>query len=366
MIDSDKHKGINSIYIHKPVSPECETYFKNLSNVRISDFLDQSFDKKAVIMDNVTSAASIADIVDIINQIEKIRGRKQLSIFTAFLDKPEAPTSISSDVYNLIVKTVNEGGYESEPIDIIIHSEGGNIYETKRIVTFLRSKFDNIDFLIAHSAFSAATIMSLSGDNIIMPSYAALGPTDVHYKLKSGEWLPENIYLTSLKTIKKSMSLFSTTRSIFIDNYAIGELDGLANQITREKLYAPRLTEYFLLKYMFKCKTLKEPDVLDKFRSKSYITSMILNYKIHKKAMNATSFFCVPQKHISHNHKIMFSDITHLGLNLQKPAQKLESLLWSLHEKHSVLFRQTNINVITFTSTSSRYNYLYTSLHDTN
>jgi hypothetical protein len=63
-------------------------------------------------------------------------------------------------------------------IDIFIHSPGGLVEATEVIVNLIRNKFSHIRFIIGNSAKSAATIMVLSGNTILMDERAELGPID--------------------------------------------------------------------------------------------------------------------------------------------------------------------------------------------
>ena len=53
----------------------------------------------------------------------------------------------------------------------------------EEIVRFLRSKFDNIDFVISGEAKSAGTILALSGNDILMTKSGSLGPIDAQIKI---------------------------------------------------------------------------------------------------------------------------------------------------------------------------------------
>lgn len=63
-------------------------------------------------------------------------------------------------------------------IDIFIISNGGSAEATERIVRLVRERFNSVRFIVAANAFSAATLMCLSGDEIIMTSPGTLGPID--------------------------------------------------------------------------------------------------------------------------------------------------------------------------------------------
>ncbi|MDR2943560.1 MAG: hypothetical protein LBU81_00460, partial [Methanosarcinales archaeon] len=47
-----------------------------------------------------------------------------------------------------------------------------------RIITILRERFEHISVVVPYVAFSAATILALGADEIIMHPYSNLGPVD--------------------------------------------------------------------------------------------------------------------------------------------------------------------------------------------
>jgi len=69
-------------------------------------------------------------------------------------------------------------GIEGKEIDVIIHSPGGSPEATESIVELLRKRFTSIRFIIPSIAKSAATMLAMSGDEIILGNDAELGPTD--------------------------------------------------------------------------------------------------------------------------------------------------------------------------------------------
>jgi hypothetical protein len=64
------------------------------------------------------------------------------------------------------------------PLDVLLHSPGGSPTATESIVHLLRSRFNPIRFMIPHTAKSAATMLALSGDYILLGEAAELGPID--------------------------------------------------------------------------------------------------------------------------------------------------------------------------------------------
>lgn len=76
----------------------------------------------------------------------------------------------------------------SDPaVDIIIHSPGGLPDAAESIVAMLRSQFQHIRFIIPNIAKSAATLMAMAGDEILMDRNAELGPVDPQLVFGKGD-----------------------------------------------------------------------------------------------------------------------------------------------------------------------------------
>lgn len=67
---------------------------------------------------------------------------------------------------------------DARALDVVIISNGGSAEATERIVDLLRGRFSLIRFLVPHNAYSAATLMCFSGNEIIMGASGTLGPID--------------------------------------------------------------------------------------------------------------------------------------------------------------------------------------------
>ncbi len=72
---------------------------------------------------------------------------------------------------------------EDGPLDVLIHSPGGSPSATESIVAQLRSRFGPIRFIVPHTAKSAATMLALSGDEILLADIAELGPIDPQLRI---------------------------------------------------------------------------------------------------------------------------------------------------------------------------------------
>lgn len=63
-------------------------------------------------------------------------------------------------------------------VDILLHSPGGSAEATESIVEILRDRFTNIRFIIPNVAKSAATMLAMSGNMLLLDERSELGPTD--------------------------------------------------------------------------------------------------------------------------------------------------------------------------------------------
>src|SRR5271168_4642681 len=81
-----------------------------------------------------------------------------------------------------ILRNAIEDKHKQEPprkhLSFILTTSGGYIEVVQRIVATLRQHYDHIDFIVPNYAFSAGTVLVMSGDAIYMDYYSRLGPID--------------------------------------------------------------------------------------------------------------------------------------------------------------------------------------------
>lgn len=77
------------------------------------------------------------------------------------------------DGFNEITQNV-----KSNTVDVFVHSPGGSAEATESIVKILRNKFKDVRFIITGAAKSAATMLTMSGNAILMDDAAEVGPID--------------------------------------------------------------------------------------------------------------------------------------------------------------------------------------------
>ncbi len=72
-------------------------------------------------------------------------------------------------------------------LDLILTSPGGSPEAAEAIMGYLRSRFDHIRAVVPVAAMSAATMMSLACDEILMGTHSQLGPIDPQFTVMTPE-----------------------------------------------------------------------------------------------------------------------------------------------------------------------------------
>lgn len=80
-----------------------------------------------------------------------------------------------TDVHGFM-QTIHD--FSTTELDLIVHSPGGSPENAEQIVTYLRSKFNDIRIIVPQSALSAASLMCCAADEVVLANHSALGPTD--------------------------------------------------------------------------------------------------------------------------------------------------------------------------------------------
>ncbi len=103
-------------------------------------------------------------------------GRATIVYSTGFLDRESAAMSIElGDLQGFMNAVANVPQRE---LDLVITSPGGSPEATESIVGYLRTRFDHIRAFVPVAAMSAATMLALGCDEIVMGAHSQLGPID--------------------------------------------------------------------------------------------------------------------------------------------------------------------------------------------
>jgi hypothetical protein len=137
-------------------------------------------------------------------------------------------------------------------LDLIVTSPGGSAEAAEAIMGYLRTRFDNIRFIVPVSAMSAATMMALACDEIVMADHSHLGPIDPQFTIGT----PEGPRSAPAQAI---VDQFEMAKQECRDPQNIGAwlpllrsfLPGLLAQCKHQRQMAEEFAQRSLAQYMF-------------------------------------------------------------------------------------------------------------------
>ncbi len=118
----------------------------------------------------------MSNTTEIIKQIQQMESAKLISYVLA--DRLQGPSaSIATDALGLFYRHLEAMG-ESPKIILFLYSTGGDTMVPWRLINLIREYCKELITLVPDKAFSAATMLCLGSDEIVMTKMAALSPID--------------------------------------------------------------------------------------------------------------------------------------------------------------------------------------------
>lgn len=194
---------------------------------------------------------SIARCKILISQIEDITKRRTLTYFAASQDSPAAfiNDGDSTQIEDLLRLPNKYPG-----LDLILNSNGGYATSAERIINVCRTytkrnKVDEFRVIVPRVAKSAATMVSLGADSILLCDNAELGPIDPQLILvdKNGKHFPKPgflIYNAVKELLDKSGSIFSAKNEkymVFLKQYNYDTFASASNELELSKSIAQKI-----------------------------------------------------------------------------------------------------------------------------
>lgn len=266
---------------------------------------------------------TLADILNFriacYKEIELLRGRPHLVYASQALGAlPGAPVSIDLTDIDGFTDLVNSIPADKQAVDVLIHSPGGSPDATERIVSILRNRFSEVHFLVPHSAYSAATMMALSGDSITLHPSATLGPIDPQLSDPQYGYVPA-------RSIKRG---FEKVRDII-----------KAEGPEALPAYIPLIEKYslHLLELCDDSENLSKKLVTDWLSEYMFKGQNDMSAKIEA----VVTYFSAYDTHLTHSRPLVFDKIKDFGLNVIQAEDELKNLLWEVYILLNGFFLQT-------------------------
>lgn len=131
---------------------------------------------------------------------------------------------------------------------VLLTTNGGDAFTVERLVNIFRHNYDDVDFIVPDHAYSAGTILCMSGDNIYMDYNSVLGPIDPQVPNKDGRFVPALGYLEKINMLleKAQSETICEAEFLILKDFDLAEIS-LYEQ-------AVNLTEVLLVDWLAKYK----------------------------------------------------------------------------------------------------------------
>lgn len=253
---------------------------------------------------------------DLINQIQNIRHSKVITYITG--DRQPFGSRIAEDAVRPLYEHLLSIG-NNEKIDLFLYSRGGDVSVPWRIVSMLREFCEIFSILVPYKAHSAATLISLGADKIVMGKKAELSPIDpTLVKMMVGETAgtPQEISVESVN----SYVTFIKERANINDQTALAQMISiLANHIDPITLGNVNRQNSHIRLVARKMLTSRK-EKLDEAKINSIIETLT-------------------EKIYSHGHAIGRKEAHEIGLPIEIPEEPLENALWKLYLEYETFLK---------------------------
>ncbi len=247
-------------------------------------------------------------------KLEKIRKRPLITYVTSI--RPGCSAQMDQDVLPLIIKQINAID-NNNAIDLLIISNGGDPIVSWRIISLLREKFKKVSVLIPYTAFSAATLLALGADEIIMHPYGNLGPLDPQLSFSDAKG---NVKTISYENITKYIEFVKDTG----------------------------ITDQELLQKSFEKLTSEIPPTLIGFAKRSSQLGLTMGQKLlatHMNDENKTKLISetLNTKFYHHGYPLARKEAKDIGLPVAESNSEIEKLMWDIYEDYMNEMQFNNI-----------------------
>lgn len=245
--------------------------------------------------------------VSLIDRLEQLRNSKVLVYFSY--------TPLDDTILVPLYKQLKEIGH-TKKIDLVLHSYGGAVDTPFKVVTLIREFCDEFSVIVPFVAKSAASMLVLGADEVVMGPISELGPIDplVKHPIYKDMLVPVQAVWYCLDYLQRSMincsdaevaSFMVTPILDKLDPWLIGDYE---KTIKASKQYAETLLSRYMLK-----------NDLDRVQDVTH--SLTVGY-------------------FSHGYPIGRREAKELGLKVIEAHGELWDVIWKLYLGYEEIFKE--------------------------
>lgn len=155
------------------------------------------------------------------------------------------------DLIRVEIERMANGVRRLPKLTVMLETTGGLVEVVERINNVFRKHFKEVHYVVPGYAYSAGTVLALSGDDIHMDYYSVLGPIDPQIQNGNGEFVPGMgiLYMYDELVEKSKNETISPAELLFLTR----QFDPATMFIIQQaKNHAEDLIKEWLPKYKFK------------------------------------------------------------------------------------------------------------------
>jgi len=257
--------------------------------------------------------------INLIKQIEEVQKSRVICYITS--DRP-APLNaqISGDVTPWFYRQLKDIGH-TKRIDLFVYSSGGDTITPWRLVCLIREFCDELGVIIPYKSHSAATLLALGADEILMGPLGELSPIDPLISTPFNP-SPSNQPNMSPPPISVEDVIGYINLAKGKERFHLSKQDNLLKVFEKlsDKVHPLALGATHRSHTLIR---LLAENLLKQCRKEKYKPEEI--EKIIK---------TLAEKLYYHNYLISRNEAFTLGLKIKHPDKKMEDLIWDLYLKY--------------------------------
>lgn len=248
----------------------------------------------------------------LLNQISEKRGREIIAYVTSI--RPGMSANMAGDSIIPIIEQIEKIPEDKKEIDFLIISNGGDPITSLRIMSLLRERFSKISVLLPYVAYSAATILALGADEIIMHPYSNLGPVDPQLTVfhNNERGIRENVQFSS-EDLRNYVDFIKSDVGITDQEHLVSAVQPLLKDVGTLPIGTAKRSQQLSL-------TLSEKMLSWHFKDSAKIKTI-------SKALNSSYYH--------HGYAVGRKEAKLIGLPITIPDKQLQDLLWEIWKDYS-------------------------------
>lgn len=228
--------------------------------------------------------------------------------------RPNMSASMAGDVISQIIQQVELIPEDEQEVDLLIISNGGDPITSLRIISLLRERFKKVTVLLPYVAYSAATVLALGADEIVMHPFSNLGPVDPQLTVahSNEKGVQEHLQFGS-EDIRNYIEFLKSDVGLTDQEHLTSAVQALLKEVGTLSIGSAKRGQQLSL-------TLSEK-------------MLLLHIKDTNKAKSIAKVLNSSYYH--HGYAVGRKEAKDIGLPIIYPKQELEQTLWRIWQDYS-------------------------------